>query len=824
MVRRLASLYPVTVVLLLWSAAAHAQTGSVSGSVVDQTGLVLPGATVTLRGDSVPRTAYTDEQGRFELAEVAAGSYTLAVTLAGFTDAAVEDVTVGGAALELPPVELRLASFGDTVVVTASRNEVRLLDAPVSTSVITASTLETTPAQNYGDLLRATPGVNVIQLSARDIQVASRSPGNTLINTQLVLVDGRSAYLDFFGLVLWDLVPTSFDDVEQIEVVRGPASAVWGANAMTGAVNIITKPPRESVGTTVTLTGGYIDRNDGSGSGLGAGSLFGANATVTRAPSDRLSYRISGGYFMSDAFARPSGQIPVVDDPRQPGQTVGGSFYPLDSADAGFGRGFANRGTSQPKFDVRVDQELSDATISYSGGVAGTEGLVHSGIGPFDLQTGTYLGYGKVSYTRGALRMQFFTNFLDGKAPNLLLPNPATGMPLELNFKTQTYDGEIGHSLLLGNRHRLSYGGNLRQNNFDITLAPLSENRTEIGGYVQDEIFWDRFRLVLGGRVDKFGNLPDPKFSPRIAFIVKPAEDHSVTLSFNQAYRAPSVINNFLQTSIVSPVDLSGLAPLLPPPLQPAVAQPFPLVVNAVGSSLPIGDMAQDDLIEESLTAYEVSYTGVLPRGTTLGGSFFVNQREDSISFTPLAPSRDPYTPANPPPGWRLPPVMLGLMAQAGIYLPRTAFSYFNLGPLRQTGVELWLDQRFSRSLAASVNYSWQSEPEILDAPNPFLASELNLPPTHRFNAEVNWNGSRLLGAASVNAATDAFWSDVLTAGYHGYTDAYATVNGSFGVKWQGGRIVTTVKVNNLFNQTIQQHIFGDLLRRTVIGEIKFRL
>ena len=143
------------------------------------------------------------------------------------------------------------------MVVTASRNEGRLIDAPVSTSVISTATLETTSAQNYGDLLRATPGVNVIQLSARDVQVTSRSPGNTLTNSQLVLVDGRSAYLDFFGLVLWDLLPTNFDDVEQIEVVRGPASAVWGANAMTGAVNIITKPPRESVGTTVTLSGGY---------------------------------------------------------------------------------------------------------------------------------------------------------------------------------------------------------------------------------------------------------------------------------------------------------------------------------------------------------------------------------------------------------------------------------------------------------------------------------------------------------------------------------------------------------------------------------------
>ncbi len=178
----------------------------------------------------------------------------------------------------------------------------------------------------------------------------------------------------------------------------------------------------------------------------------------------------------------------------------------------------------------------------------------------------------------------------------------ATGMPLQLDFKTQTFDGEIGHSVFLGSRHRLNYGGNVRQNNFDITLAPLGENRLEVGGYLQDEIFWERFRLVLGGRVDKFGNLSDPKFSPRIAFIVKPTKDHSVTLSYNRAFRAPSAINNALQTNIVSPVDLSALAPLLPPVLQPAVAQPFPLVVGASGSDIPIGGMPQDELTEESLT------------------------------------------------------------------------------------------------------------------------------------------------------------------------------------------------------------------------------
>ena len=99
--------------ILLWPATGSAQTGSIRGSVVDQTDLVLPGATVTLRGNGVPRTAYSDEQGNFELAGVAPGTYTLHVSLTGFSDATVEDVTVSGAPLALPRVVLQLASFGD---------------------------------------------------------------------------------------------------------------------------------------------------------------------------------------------------------------------------------------------------------------------------------------------------------------------------------------------------------------------------------------------------------------------------------------------------------------------------------------------------------------------------------------------------------------------------------------------------------------------------------------------------------------------------------------------------------------------------------------
>ena len=369
--------YPATIGVILLTLGAvpvAAQSGGIIGNVIDETGAVLPGATVTLSGPEGTRATQSDGEGEYAFAGVSAGDYAVTVALTAFSDATVDDVVVTDSAVELPPVTLSLASFGDTVVVTASRTEVRVVDAPVTTSVVTSESLATTASTNVGDVLRSVPGVNVIQLSARDVQVTSRQSTGTLANSQLVLMDGRSIYLDFFGMVMWDSLPANTGDIEQIEVVRGPASATWGANAMTGAVNIITKPPRQSVGTTVSMSGGWIDRDAGSTVGQGRGTIFGTNATITRAPTDRLAYRISAGYFQSDAFPRPTGRVPVIEDPRLEGATVGGAPYPLDGAGP-FGAAFANRGTSQPKFDVRVDQELSNGgQFTYSGGVAATEG------------------------------------------------------------------------------------------------------------------------------------------------------------------------------------------------------------------------------------------------------------------------------------------------------------------------------------------------------------------------------------------------------------------------------------------------------------------
>jgi outer membrane receptor protein involved in Fe transport len=796
-------------VLLLLPTGVFAQSVNVSGAIADTSGAVVPGATVVLAGPAGSQTTVSGAEGEYTFRNVAAGTYQVTVTLAGFAPA-TQSVTVAATNVTVPRVTLALGTLGETVVVSASRTDTALADAPATMSVVTSETLASTPAQNYADLLRGVPGVNAVQLSARDVNLTSRQATSTLSNSELVLVDGRSVYLDFFGLVLWDFVPTNLADVKQVEVIRGPASAVWGANALTGVVNIITKSPREQKGTTVSLSAGGFSRDAGSGVGKGAGGIFGANATYADAPNSTWSYRVSAGYFNSDAFPRPTGQIPVITDPRNPSATVGGAFYPTDGPGA-TGTAFTNRGTSQPKFDMRVDQEIAGGRITYAGGVAGSSGIIHTGIGPFDIQKGSYIGYGKVNYTRGALKLNAFTNLVSAEAPNLLLVDPSTRQPLQLNFSTQTYDFEAGDAVRVGQRQVITFGGNVRRNNFDITIAPASENRTELGAYAQDEIFVDPVRLTVGGRVDKFGNLADPVFSPRIAAIVKLTPQHSLRASFNRAFRSPSVINNYLNTQIVAPTDLSALG----------IAQPFPLVVNAVGSKIPINGAAQAELTEESLTAYEVAYTASIAR-TTATAAFYVNDLDHNINFVQLPNNLDPYTVQNPPPGWPLPPAVLSVLAARGIFLPRTAFTYLNLGPVREKGLELSLDQRIAPGVSAFVNYSWQAKPTVIDSATPFPAEELALPPTNRFNVGANYDGPRFLGSGAVQYADKAFWSDVLSSPFHGYSDAYTMVNGSFGVKWMAGRVTTMVKGTNLLNQDIQQHVFGDIIKRSIVGEVRF--
>ncbi len=827
--------------------SVFAQGAAITGAVADESGGTLPGATVVVSGPGGSKTGYTDSAGKFSVVPVGSGPYKVAVSMPSF-GAQTKDGVAAGVNL---PFSLKIAGLGETVVVSASKIESTLANAPVTMSVVSSATLQNAPSASFGDILRNVPGVNVIQTSARDVNLSMRQGTSTLATSTLVLLDGRSIYLDFFGLVLWDLVPSNPADIKQIEVVRGPASAVWGANALTGVVNILTKTPRENPSTTISLSAGTFGTKGGSRESSGQGNSFGGNISFAKAINDKWSTRLTAGYLESDPYSRPTGKVPLIQDPRSAttcpqvvgaAGCIGGSSYYPDSSTGAPGTSFENDGTKQPKFDARFDQDMSNGgRVTYSGGYSGTTGLIHTGIGPFNIQSGSYLGYGRVGYIKGAFKVAAFANLLDVKAPNLLLTDPATGKGVKLNFNTQTFDFEVGHSRIVAEKHVLSYGGNARRNQFDITLAPLAEDRNELGGYFQDEFFVDKFRLVAGGRVDKFGNIDKAVFSPRVTAMFKPASDQSFRVSYNKAFRAPSAINNYLDQKIfAATIDLRPLRPLIPLLVPGPTGQLLASLVPATPVGLIVQSVGNPNLKEESVTAYEFAYTGTFKNKTTLGIALYRNRTDDNINFVQLTPNASnpaglaPYTPYTAadsatccsPVG--IPGPLYGFLVQAGIPgfpLPRIASSYLNLGPLEQDGVELSLDHRVNNEWSVSANYSYQKKPKVLKAAAgqiPYLSEELSLPAKNRFNGSLNWNSRRFTGTAQVNYQDKALWTDVLGSTYHGFTEAFTLVNANFSVKFNNGKIVTTLKGQNLLDKKIQQHVFGDILRRAVTFETRF--
>ena len=684
------------------------------------------------------------------------------------------------------PQQPKELTYEDTVVVSASKTEQKIVDAPATMTVFTPLMLASAPSANYGDLLRGVPGVNVTQLSARDINITSRGATGSLSTSQLAVLDGRSLYQDFFGFIMWDFMPANLNEIKQIEVIRGPASAVWGANALSGVVNIITKTPREMAGSTVTMGVGMFNKEVNK-NGAKRGNQFFVNGVVADTINDEWSYKLSAGYSSTDAFARPVGNLPS------------GTPYPS----------FSNDGSKQPKFDARLDRDFkSGAHLTFSGGTAGTTGIMETGIGPFKISSGTMMSYGRVSYTNKAFHVQAFTNMLNGDAPNLLSVD-AGGAPVQFAFDTKTFDFEIGNSTSVA-RNVFTYGGNLRANKFDLTLAPSETSRTEGGAYLQDEIFFnDHVRLVAGARVDKFSSISKAVFSPRVALVLKPENRSTFRLSYNRAFRAPSMINNALNITIANPFPLSAL--------NPALAGRFFLV--------PTLATGNPDLTEEHVDAYEASFSTRIGDKTLFSAAYYYNKTANSIFFT----VKENYSLTAPPAGWTslniFPnvPTAIGTWSavQKSANFPKE-YTYKNLGTEKNKGLELSINSAFGDDMTYYINYSYQAQPvpEFPGLTADQALAEVNLPAKHRFNYGITSSIGRIFYSMSASFVGKAFWQDVLDSRYSGSTPKYAITNLAIGTTI-GGKSTLQLKVNNIGNTAVQQHIFGDIMKRSIMVELK---
>jgi len=663
---------------------------------------------------------------------------------------------------EAPPAEEPDELVEEVIVVTASRTEQSLNEAPAAISVLTAKDIESIPADNYGALLRNVPGLNVSQTSARDINMTARGSTNTLATSQLVLLDGRSLYLDFFGFVMWDFLPVNTAEIKQIEAVRGPGGAVWGANAMTGVVNLITKRPKEMVGTSLLLGGGELGTAYGSIAHAGVSGGFG--------------YKISGGYYEQDPYERPV--IPGVQN-------------------------FQNEGTAQPKGDLRFDWDLADSSVFSAGaGYAGTDGIIHTGIGPFDIKKGSDLSYGKLDWNKAAFRVGFFANFLEADSSNLVSVG-TDGQPLGFKFSTDTYNLDLSNTTVAGSRNIFTYGASYRDSQFDLEIAPEGTAKQEWGVFIQDEILLgDKVRWVIGGRYDDIDPI-DGVFTPRTSLLFAPNTHHTFRVSYNEAFRTPSVINQYLDATI-----LVGSAPLL----------------------LPATADGNVDLVEEHLTAYEVGYVGSFDNGITMTIAAYRNVTEDSIDFY----TSQVYGPGNLPLGL-IPPPLPPTLAFCFLFAPGTGpatcpnrglaglipsdFSYRNIGETTEQGVEFTLQQRIGTDWSWFANASWQDDAEFEGIDDPETSQ--NRAPEWRGNLGLSFDNGGFFVNTNVNYQDEAYWADVPLA--VGSTDAFTQVNLAVGFRLLDERMTLQVIGSNIFDEEIQQHYYGDIISRKVTGQVGFR-
>ncbi len=239
--------------------AGQNQRGRVEGRIARQNEAGVEGATVLLSGTQAG--VITGPYGQFALDDVPPGTYSLTVTLGEHT-VTIQGVTVAAGATT--KIEERVdweVGFAEALTVTAtSRRSERIVEAPASVTRLTAE--EIAEKASHGQLpklVEFAPGAQLTQGGLYDYNLNTRGFNSTLNRRVAVLVDGRNPAAAFFGAQEWAAIGFALDDLASVELVRGPSAALYGANASSGVLNMLTKEPRFSPGGLVRVTFGQLD-------------------------------------------------------------------------------------------------------------------------------------------------------------------------------------------------------------------------------------------------------------------------------------------------------------------------------------------------------------------------------------------------------------------------------------------------------------------------------------------------------------------------------------------------------------------------------------
>jgi iron complex outermembrane receptor protein len=402
---------------------------------------------------------------------------------------------------------LSIEDLGNVEVTSVSKATEPLSDAPAAIYVITHDDIIRSGATTIPEMLRLAPNLEVAQLNSTSYAISARGfnvgDNASLSNKLLVLIDGRSVYSPMFGGVYWDMQQVLPENIERIEVISGPGATLWGANAVNGVINIITRGSSETQGGILTLGAGNLERS----TSVQYGGRLGPDLTY-RVHGEYASYSAypqSNGQSADDAWSKPQGGFRVDWTPPGDSLSVQGDLFTADEQPEGFIRGNDLATTWQHKFNDGSSLQL-------------------------------------LAYYDDSERYE------NGGGPG---------------FRLETYDVEVQHNFKVGGWNDIVWGAGERAfryqfENTSLALVPASQTLNLANIFAQDTIsLTQRLKLTLGLKLED-EPYAGVQVMPSVRLAWKATDSALFWAAISRAVRSPTPVDDNLR-EYIGPIDyLSG--------------------------------------------------------------------------------------------------------------------------------------------------------------------------------------------------------------------------------------------------------------------------
>jgi len=390
-------------------------------------------------------------------------------------------------------------------VILPSRKEEKLFQAAAAVSVITSEEIRRSGFTSIPDVLRLVPGLAVAQIDANKWAISSRGFNGVFANKLLVLIDGRSVYSPLFSGVFWEAQDVLMEDIDQIEVIRGPGATLWGSNAVNGIINILTKPAEETPSWLATV--GFGSEEQGFG-GLRYGGHLGKD----------LHFRFYGKYFQRDNFADSAGNA---------------------AADAWQ----VYRGGFHCDWNFSEDGLLSWQGDWYDGKVGHRFRIIP---GPAKLRFQTFDSTADIAGFNLLTRLKYQFS-MNSEILFQFYADRTQRKDVILYGQIDTYDLDLQHQFRLGARQELIWGLGYRQIRDDIkgtfymSLTPEKSQVKILNAFIQDEFSFANEHLFISvGSKFEQNDYSGLEIQPNFRFLALPGDNHVIWGAVSKAARTPS--------------------------------------------------------------------------------------------------------------------------------------------------------------------------------------------------------------------------------------------------------------------------------------------